>query len=45
VRDVSRLLVEAAVSREVHAFEVRGRKRSAAADLFLREVTPFRWPG
>jgi DNA-binding transcriptional LysR family regulator len=41
----SRLLVEPAVSREVHAFEVRGRKRSAAADLFLREVTSFRWPG
>jgi len=42
---LSRPLVEPAVSRDVHAFEVRGRERTPAAALFLREMQRFMWPG
>lgn len=42
---ISRPLVEPAVARDVHAFEVRGRQRTPAAALFLREMAAFRWPG
>ncbi len=42
---VSRALVEPAVARDVQAFEVRGRQRSPAASLFLRELADFAWPG
>lgn len=40
---VSRPLIEPAVSREVHAIEVRGRPRPPAASLFLKALTGFRW--
>ena len=40
---VSRPLIEPAVSREVHAIEVRGRLRPPAASLFLKALTGFRW--
>jgi len=42
---VGRVLTEPALAREVHAFEVRGRRRSPAAALFLKELAAFRWPG
>lgn len=42
---LSRPLVEPAVSRDVQAFEVRGRRRSPAAALFLQNMTRFAWPG
>ena len=40
---VSRPLIEPAVSREVHAIEVRGRPRPPAASRFLRALTGVRW--
>lgn len=42
---LSRPLVEPAVTRDIQAFEVRGRPRTAAASLFLREMREFAWPG
>jgi DNA-binding transcriptional LysR family regulator len=42
---LSRPLVEPAVSRDVQAFEVRGRQRSPAAALFLQNMARFAWPG
>jgi len=42
---LSRPLVEPAVSRDVQAFEVRGRQRSPAAALFLQQMARFAWPG
>lgn len=42
---LSRPLVEPAVSRDVQAFEVRGRQRSPAAALFLQNMARFGWPG
>ena len=42
---LSRLLVEPAVSRDVQAFEVRGRQRAPAAALFLQDMVRFGWPG
>jgi DNA-binding transcriptional LysR family regulator len=42
---LSRPLIEPAVSRQVQAYEVRGRPRPPAVSLFLREVVHFAWPG
>lgn len=42
---VSRALVEPTVARDVQAFAVRGRQRSPATSLFLRELGAFAWPG
>lgn len=41
---VARPLIEPTVAREVQAFEVRGRMRTPAASLFLRELAGFAWP-
>jgi DNA-binding transcriptional LysR family regulator len=42
---LSRPLIEPAVARDVQAFEVRGRQRTPAASLFLRDMAAFGWPG
>jgi len=42
---LSRALTEPEVARDVQAFEVRGRRRTPAASLFLRELAAFGWPG
>lgn len=42
---LSRPLTEPTVSRSVQAFDVRGRARTPAAALFLREMARFAWPG
>jgi DNA-binding transcriptional LysR family regulator len=42
---LSRPLVEPAVTRQVEAFEVRGRRRAPAAALFLEDMGRFGWPG
>ncbi|WP_418317249.1 LysR family transcriptional regulator [Piscinibacter sakaiensis] len=39
----SRMLTEPSVARDVHAVEVRGRPRTAAASLFLQELAGFNW--
>jgi DNA-binding transcriptional LysR family regulator len=42
---LSRPLIEPVVSRDVQAFEVRGRPRSPATALFLQNMARFAWPG
>jgi DNA-binding transcriptional LysR family regulator len=42
---LSRPLVEPAVTRQVRAFDVRGRRRAPAAALFLQDMSRFGWPG
>jgi len=42
---LSRPLIEPAVSRDVQAFEMRGRRRSPATALFLQNMARFGWPG
>lgn len=42
---VSRALIEPSVARDVQALEVRGRQRTPAASLFLRDMAGFAWPG
>lgn len=42
---LSRALIEPVVTRDVQAFEVRGRARTPAASLFLQDLAAFAWPG